>query len=122
MKKNLGYEKGKLIPILKSLSKMKGEEVSHSIDCLNDEAIDDICECVYNVIFTDLKLSARKRASLKKHINQKCSSKRLKLITKRSHPVSKRRLLLQQEGSGLPLLLMTAVPFLINLIKSAITG
>ena len=114
-------EKKKMLPILKSLSKMKSDEIAHSVDCLSDQTIDGICECVYNVIFTDLKLSPRKKSILKKHLKQKCSIQRLKKITNKSWPVSKRRLLLKQEGSGLPLLLMTAVPFIIDLIKSAVS-
>ena len=111
--------KAKLVPLIKSLSKMKQDDVSHCVDCLNDETVDSICECVYNVIFTDLKLSSKKKASLKRHIKTKCSIEKIKKITKKSYPVSKRRELLKQEGSGLPLLLMTAVPFLIDLVKSA---
>ena len=120
--KSRNNDKRKLIPLLKSLSKMKGDDVTHSVDCLSDETIDGICECVYNVIFTDLKLSPRKKSLLKKHIKKKCSVKRLKMIIDKSHPVSKRRALLKQEGSGLPLLLMTAVPFLIDAVKSLISG
>lgn len=121
MKTKKGDRK-RLIPILKSLSKMKGNDVEHSVECLSDDTIDGICECIYNVIFTDLKLSPQKKSLLKRHIKQKCSVERLKKITNRSYPVSKRRSLLKQEGSGLPLLLMTAVPFLIDLVKSAISG
>ena len=118
----LQNEKKKLIPILKSLTKMSGTDLHDSVDCLSDNTIDGICECVYNELFTDLKLSKRKQSLLKNHIKKKCCIKRLKKITDKSHPVSKRRALLKQEGSGLPLLLMTAVPFLIDLVKSAITG
>jgi hypothetical protein len=40
---------------------------------------------------------------------------RLNKISKKSHPISKRRKALQQEGKGLPLLLASAIPFLIDL-------
>ena len=122
MKRDSGYSNKKLVPLIKSLSKMKEEEIGHSIDCLSEEAVDGICECIFNVIYTDLKLNPKKKAALKRHIKQKCSIKRLKLITKKTYPVSKSRLLLKQEGSGLPLILLTAVPFLINLIKSIAGG
>lgn len=119
-KKNSGLmTKAKLLPLIKSFSKMNKDDVSHCVDCLNDETVNGICECVYNVIFTDLKLSPKKQSALKKHLKTKCSIDKIKKITKKSYPVSKRRELLKQEGSGLPMLLMTAVPFLIDLVKSA---
>jgi|GEM_PF-2412385 len=112
-------ERQKLIPLIKAFSKMNPADFSQSLDNLNEKSVDGLCECVYNVIFTDLKLSPRKKAILKKHVKNKCSVDDLKKITLKSHPVSKRRELLKQQGAGLPMLLMTAVPFLIDLVKSA---
>jgi hypothetical protein len=116
--KNLETKKN-LIPILKAISKMNVTDFCHSLNNLNDSSVDGICECVYNVIFNDLKLSPRKRNALKKHLKTKCSIEDIKKITSKSHPISKRRKLLKQQGAGLPMLLMTAVPFLIDLVKSA---
>lgn len=59
-KKSDNKSKASLIPLIKAVSKMDHSELSHTIDCLNDETIDGICECVYNVIFTDLNLTAKK--------------------------------------------------------------
>ena len=100
---------------------MKTEDISHTVDCLSDDTIDGICECIYNVIFTDLKLSPRKKSLLKKHLKQKCSIKRLRKITNKACPVSNRRLLLKQEGSGIPAILATAIPIIIDLIKTHCT-
>ena len=119
--KKLKLSKEKILPLLKALSKMNETDLAHCVDHLNDSAVDDVCECIYNVIFTDLKLNSRKKAALKKHIKNKCCIDKLKKITSKSHPVSKRRELLKQQGAGLPMLLMTAVPFLIDLVKSAFT-
>ena len=62
--KNLETKKN-LIPILKAISKMNVTDFCHSLNNLNDSSVDGICECVYNVIFNDLKLSPRKRNALK---------------------------------------------------------
>ena len=118
--KQIRTDKKKLLPLLKAFSKMDGKDVGNTVDLLSDEGVDGICECVYNVIFTDLKLSPRKKSQLKRHIKNKCCIKKIRTIIDKSQPVSKRRLLLKQEGSGLPLLLMTAVPFLVDLVKSII--
>ena len=118
-KKSSKHSKAKLIPLLKTLSKMNKNDLIHSINCLNDDTIDGICECVYNVIFTDLNLTQRKKTTLKKHLKKSCCIKKIKQITNKTNPVFKRRELLKQQGSGLPMLLMTAVPFLIDLVKSA---
>ena len=118
-KKSDNKSKASLIPLIKAVSKMDHSELYHTIDCLNDETIDGICECVYNVIFTDLNLTAKKKASLKKHIKKTCCAKKIKKISAKTYPVFKRRELLKQQGAGLPMLLMTAVPFLIDMVKSA---
>jgi hypothetical protein len=62
--RNLETKKN-LIPILKAISKMNVTDYCYCLDNLNDSSVDGICECVYNIIFNDLKLSLRKRNALK---------------------------------------------------------
>lgn len=104
------------IHLLQMLSKMKGDQFSGVLDSLTDETIDNVCECVYNVIYNpSLKISSRKRANLKKFIKSKCSIHKLKTISDKKQPLFKRRQVMRQEGKGLPFLLASAIPFLINL-------
>ena len=103
------------LSLLEVLQKMKPYDVPKVVDHLNDESIDSICECVYNIIHTNLNLPARKRAQLKKHIKSNCSIPRLKKICNKGTPLCKRRKALQQEGKGLPFLLAAAIPFLTSL-------
>jgi hypothetical protein len=77
-KKSDNKSKASLIPLIKAVSKMDHSELSHTIDCLNDETIDGICECVYNVIFTDLNLTAKKKTSLKSILKKLVAQKKLK--------------------------------------------
>ena len=108
-------EKKKFIPLLNVLTKLKHNEISDIIDFLNDDAIENICECVYNVIHTDLKLPNKKRNKLKNFIKTNCSVHRIKKISSKKENIFKRRKALKQEGKGLPMLLATAIPFLIDL-------
>lgn len=108
-------EKKKYLPLFRVLQKLNAHDVSDVMDFLTDDAIDNICECVYNIINTDISLSAKKKAHLKKFIKSNCSIHRLKKISKKTIPVSKRRKALKQEGRGLPMLLASVIPFLANL-------
>ena len=103
------------LPLIRVLSKLKHEDISPLLDILPDEATEIICECVYNVLHTDLKLSPKKKSHLKKFIKSNCNIHRLGKISKKSIPISYRRKALKQEGRGLPLVLGAAIPFLMDL-------
>jgi hypothetical protein len=51
----------KHLPLITVLSRMKPEDLSVILDVLPDEATEIICECVYNVLNTDINLPAKKR-------------------------------------------------------------
>lgn len=103
------------LPLIKVLSKLKAEDITPLLDVLPNEATEIICECVYNVLHTDIKLSAKKKSHLKNFIKSNCNAHRLEKIAKKSVPISKRKKALKQEGKGLPLLLGAAIPFLMDL-------
>ena len=108
-------EKKKYLPLLNVLRKLDAKDVSNVMDFLTDDAIDHVCECVYNVLHTDLSLSRPKKTRLKNFIKSNCSVHRLKKISKKTLPVSKRRKALKQEGKGLGMILASVIPFLANL-------
>jgi L-lactate utilization protein LutC len=87
---------------------------THIIKHLDDKGIDDICECLYNVIFTDMNLSKKKKTLLKKHIR---NFPNIKKITNANISVSKRRAALSQSGSGIGLILSTVLPLLTSLFS-----
>jgi hypothetical protein len=105
----------KHLPLINVLSKMKPEDFQTILDVLPDEATEIICECVFNVLNTDIKLPPKKKSHLRKFIKSNCSIHRLSKISKKSIPISKRKKALKQEGKGLPLILGAAIPFLMDL-------
>lgn len=119
MKKKLVKEKMKLYS---SLHKLKPSVLSDVIQHLDDNSVDDLCECVYNVIYTDLSLSPRVKQRLRRQLKKNCSEKNLKVITTKKTPVSKRRKALSQEGSGIGIILGTVIPYLAKLIYDRVTA
>lgn len=109
-------EQKKYLPLLNVLKKLNGKDLSEVVDFLNDDAVDNLCECIYNLIHTDMRLSNKKKTSLKGFIKTNCSIHNLKKISSKKVPISKRRKYLKMEGKGLPMLLATIVPFLADLI------
>lgn len=99
------------------MKKLKKDDIPDFIDNLNDISVDDLCECVFNVIHTDLKLSKHKKNCLKQHIKKNCSVHRLKTITNKNTPLFKRRKALKMEGKGLPMILASVIPFLSSLFS-----
>jgi hypothetical protein len=114
MKKKISKEK---IALYTSLQKLKPEVLGDVIQHLDDRSIDDLCECVYNVIHTDLSLTPSVKKKLRIHLKN-CSGKNLKIITQKKTPVSKRRKALSQEGQGVGKILSAVVsmvlPFVIE--------
>jgi len=106
------------IKFLKLVKQMKKDDFENLVDYLDDKSVDHICECVYNVINTDLNMQRQKVVSLKHHIKKNMNTKRLKMISNKKVPLLKRRRAIKQEGRGLPFLLASAIPFLANLFTS----
>lgn len=103
------------IPFLKLCQRLKANDFESLVDHLSDKSIDSICECVFNVVNTDLKLPRHKCTRLKRHIKTRCNVKRIKLIGNKKQSVSKRRSAIKQEGKGLGLILASVIPFLTSL-------
>ena len=101
--------------LLRVIKGLKKDEFETLIDYLNDKNIDHICECLYNVLNTDLRLKKTQVTKLKTHIKKNMNKKRLRVITNKKASLLKKRKALKQEGRGLPLLLASVIPFLANL-------
>lgn len=106
-------EKKKYLELLSALKKISRTEREKIVPYLKDEAVEFICECFHNVIYTDLKLKNKK--SLGRKLKSSCSIHRLKVISSKNRPLSVKRKALKQEGAGLGLILSAAIPFLMNL-------
>lgn len=119
MKRHIAKDK---MALYQSLHKLKPNILSDVIQHLDDKSVDNLCECVYNVIHTDLSLAPKVKNKLRKHLKNKCSKKNLSIITTKKHPVSKRRKALSQEGTGIGLILGTVIPYLAKLIYDKVTA
>lgn len=104
------------LKLYKALKGLKPDVLSEIIQHLNENSIDALCECVYNVIHTDLSLSPKIKSMLRKKLKSKCSQKNLSSITSKKVSVSKRKQALSQEGAGIGIILSTIVPLLANLL------
>lgn len=106
-----------LILLYRGLSKLEPEELSHIIQHLNDNCIENVCEGVYNTIYTNLKIPKIKKKKLKSALSEEKTIKNIKKITKkRLNSKTKRRALIQ-EGKGLKTILSVLTPIVSNLVK-----
>lgn len=106
-------DRKKYLNLIKIIKKLKPEERSQIILYLKDEAVDFLCECVHNVLYTDIGI--KNKNCLKKNLKSQCSINRLKTIASKSKSTDAKLKALSQEGKGLGLILSAAIPFLINL-------
>lgn len=68
MKKKISKEK---MQLYKSLYKLKPNVLSEVIQHLDDNSVDSLCECVYNVIHTDLDLAPKAKQRIRNHLKKK---------------------------------------------------
>jgi hypothetical protein len=108
-------EKKSQLNLLRILKKLRNEDRSKLIPYLKPEAVEFLCECFHNVLFTDLKV--RNKSGIKKKLKSNCSVHRLKLIASKSKPHQAKVRALQQEGAGIGLILSAALPFLTSLFS-----
>lgn len=109
-------EKQEKYKLYQALSKVKPDILSDVLTHLDENSVDAICECVYNVINSDLKLSPKAKRKIRDRLQKPCSKKNIRIIMKKKNSLSKRRKALSQEGSGIGLILATVLPFLANLL------
>lgn len=105
------------IDFASSTKHLRPHQFANLVDYLSDKAIDDIGECIFNVIHNHINLTSAKKSRLKIHIKTKCCVRRIKLIGNRRIPLSKRRNAIKQEGKGLPLILASVIPFIASLFR-----
>lgn len=102
--------------LYKALKSVKPDVLGEIIQHLDNNSVHALCECVYNVLHTDMSLSTKTKQMLRKKLKRHCNEKNLKSITSKNVSLSKRKKALQQEGTGIGLILSTVVPFLANLL------
>ena len=106
-------EKKKFLKLLKVLKKIKPADRSEIVPYLKADALEFICECYHNVLFTDIGI--KNKTKLKNRLKTACSVHRLKTISSKTKPLDSKIKALSQDGTGLGLILGAALPFLLNL-------
>jgi len=91
MWKMVSKNRAKYYKLLKAIKDINDKDRNLIIQHLDDQAIDDVCECVFNVIYTDLDLSKQTQNKIRHFIRNNCSKNRLKLICNKQAPISKRK-------------------------------
>lgn len=106
-------DKKKYLNLIKVVKKLKPEERSHLIPYLKTDVVEFLCECVHNVLYTDIGI--KNKSKIKKKLKSQCSVHRLKIIANKTKPFEAKVNALKQEGAGIGLILSAALPFLMNL-------
>ncbi len=106
-------DKKKYLKLIQVLKKLRAEERSHIIPYLKTDVVEFICECVHNVLYTDIGI--KNKSQIRKKLKSQCSVHRLKTIASKSKPFEAKVNALKQEGAGIGLILSAAIPFLMNL-------
>lgn len=108
----------KEIELLKTLKKLNSDDIKTILHFLDNDAIECIGECCYNVIFTNLSLNKKSKKRLVKTLQGK--EKVFKQICNKNKPVNIRRKLLRQNGGFLSVIIATALPIIADLIYNAV--
>lgn len=101
--------------LISALKKLNTSELTHVIKHIDSEGIEHICECVFNTIYTDLKIPKHKKNKIKRKLNNEKSKHNLSVITKKRNNTFKKRAALLQEGEGLGLILSAIAPLITSL-------
>lgn len=110
----------KSLDLLRIVKKLKINEREQLIGYLNDNGIDALSECVYNIVCDGSnKLSKGALRKLKRGlVNNK---QNLRVIGDKSISMKRRKKALLQEGGSLGLILSAAIPLLTSLISGAVS-
>jgi hypothetical protein len=112
----------KLLRFFYGLKKLNTSELRHVIEHLNEDGVNAICECMYNIIHTDLGFTNKTKNRLRKHLKTHCKLRNLKTILRRNNDYRKRKRALIQEGGGLGVLFKFISPILTSLLSGLISS
>jgi hypothetical protein len=101
--------------LLKSLSRLKGDERKEMLEHLSDSCIDTLCQSLYNVMYARLPMSKARKSRLRSLFTKHKTA--YKFITRKANDAKKRRKRLQNQSSGsLGVILNAIIPLLAELI------
>ena len=102
--------------LLRLLRKLKSEDVRLILHFLNEEGLNTLGELTKNLLYCRCNISPKEKITLKKKLSPYKSAFR-KIARKKTNQDQRRRLLINQNGSGLlSLLLSIGVPLLSSIL------
>lgn len=107
----------KILSFFKLISNLNNSNRKIALQYVNDEGLEYICESVFNILYNPdctSNLSKNKKIKLIKTLKPKSAN--YQRIGTKKYPLSSKRVKIIQSGSGLSLLLSTAIPFLASLL------
>ena len=121
MRKKGKKEKKRLGKIAELLSSLKSHQVESLIQFLDDDAIENICTLVFNVVHRD-----RSEKVGEENIKKLCkcmSGKRSEILylTKKKNQIKKKRRILKQSGGFLATLAAIVLPLVAEVIINQVT-
>ena len=103
----------KYMPLFKRLRAAKSRSIARLLSKMTSSQVHAVCECIYNTLHTNLGVSPKKMGKLKKTLAKNRSVYRY--LADKRNPVSKKRALMVQHGSGIGMLLGAIIPALVSL-------
>lgn len=105
------------IKLFNALSKLNSDNFTHILKHIDSNGVESICECVFNTIYTDLKIPKRRKSNIRKIFRNPNAIRNLKIITNKNKNTEKKRKALIQEGRGIFTILATVAPLLASLFS-----
>ena len=105
----------KHLPLMKKL--LSRTDSNSGFNDLSTAEINFICECIHNTIYADIGLTKKQEKSLKKKLTP--AREDFFFLSNKKNPIKKKRVLMQQNGAGIGMILATVAPLIVSLIASA---
>ncbi len=112
----MGKKKRCHVTLLKGLKRLQKDELQEILLRLSDNSIDDLCEVLYNLSFSKLKIHPSRRRRLKRLIGNHLAVYH-KITNKKSSTKHRRRLLVNQSGGSLGAIIAAGLPIIIDLVS-----
>lgn len=96
--------------LLRALHTLKPKYRTALLKVCNDDEINCICECIYNVLNGKIILKEREKSKLQKY------RKQLRLLVSKGKNKLRKRIIIQKGGAFLPIILSSVLSGLLNSI------
>lgn len=106
----------KMLGVLTLVKKMQGKNIKYLADLLSDEAMEMLCECIFNSI-TNVR-DEKKRSNLRRRLLK--DKDKIRFLSRPSNELKKKRELIPQMGRGLGVIASMLIPIISSLISGSL--